>query len=156
MSIYTLPLRERREDIPVLARCFLQECHVELGRTPSIRFSPGALALLSEIEWEGNVRELKACITYALAYAKERSITKKDIQNFFSSHHTKQIPSGSYQLGDLSIESAILKHIANILTRTKGHQSNAAGILGISRQALHKRIKGSPALQNHMKEIPTA
>jgi len=76
--IQTPPLRQRKEDIPVLANHFLKELAVTSGR-PEVGLSRGALEKLSGYHWPGNVRELKNCLTRALAFADGDVLYAEDL-----------------------------------------------------------------------------
>ncbi len=73
------PLRERREDVPLLARRFLQESAREAGRE-GLGLSKEALSLLECQHWRGNIRELQQCVRQAVALAEGKVITKEDLR----------------------------------------------------------------------------
>lgn len=78
ISIQTPPLRQRKDDIPILANHFLKEFVVNSGR-PEVGFSRGALEKIMQHGWPGNVRELKNCITRALAFAEGDVLYAEDL-----------------------------------------------------------------------------
>lgn len=79
ITIKTPPLRERREDIPVLADYFLKQAAESLGR-PQKGLARGALERLIRHDWPGNVREIKNCITGAVAFAETETIFAEDLR----------------------------------------------------------------------------
>ena len=78
ISIQTPPLRQRKDDIPILANHFLKDFVVNSGR-PEVAFSRGALEKIIQHDWPGNVRELKNCITRALAFAEGDVLYAEDL-----------------------------------------------------------------------------
>ncbi len=73
LRLHLVPLRERREDIPLLAQHFLETLHVEEGTLPK-RYAPATLALLARMPWPGNVRELFNVVQSAFVAAEGRQI----------------------------------------------------------------------------------
>jgi len=128
------PLRERKEDIPLLAQHFLKKFAVE-NQKEITGFSPEANDFLLNYEWPGNVRELENAIERAVILAKNPYIEVADL------------PQESLTLARSTAQAKSLaeiekNHILNILSRTHGNNlSEAARILGISRATLYNKIK---------------
>jgi len=76
------PLRERKEDIPLLTHFFLKEISEEMGT--SIGIDPGVFELLISYDWSGNIRELRNCLTNAAVISEKRVITEKEIKKLLS------------------------------------------------------------------------
>ena len=127
------PLRERKEDIPLLAQHFLKKFAVE-NKKEVVAFSPEAVDLLMKYEWPGNVRELENAIERAVILSKDSYIKAVDLPQ------QEGLVARSTQLGK-SITEVEKNHILNILNETNGNYSQAARILGISRVSLYNKIK---------------
>jgi Nif-specific regulatory protein len=77
VAIFLPPLRERREDVPMLADYFLQQANDENGK--QLKFSPEAMQVLCNCQWPGNVRELSNCVERIVATTQGNTIRKKDL-----------------------------------------------------------------------------
>ena len=126
-------LRERKEDIPLLAQHFLKKFAVE-NQKGITGFSPEATDFLLKYEWPGNVRELENAIERAVILTKNSYIEVADLpqENLISAH---SVPPGK-DLGEVE-----KNHILNILSETGGNHSEAARTLGISRATLYNKIR---------------
>ncbi|MEN6532789.1 MAG: sigma-54 dependent transcriptional regulator [Bryobacteraceae bacterium] len=130
-SIDLPPLRERREDIPLLADHFAKKYATAMNR-PVPRLSAEALDLLLQYEWPGNVRELENAIERALVIGREPVIQPSDFP--FQFH--QQPPQDGRTLDD--VERA---HIERVLRETAGNLSRTARILDIDRTTLYNKLK---------------
>jgi DNA-binding NtrC family response regulator len=131
------PLRERREDVPLLALHFLERLAHELGKDVN-DISEGALKLLMEYNWPGNVRELENTIERAVVICKNHVLTE-DSFGFLALNGTAGrvwAPPAGMSLQDM--EKVL---IASTLQRTNGNIKESAGILGIDRSTLYEKIK---------------
>jgi DNA-binding NtrC family response regulator len=130
------PLRDRREDVPLLAAHFLERLSHELGRDVS-EISEGALRILMDHNWPGNVRELENAIERAVVTCRGKILTEEDLaflaQNGGS--RTWKIPAGA------SLQEMEKELILATLQRTKGNIKESASILGIDRSTLYEKIK---------------
>ncbi len=144
------PLRDRTDDLPLLADHFLEEAAKELNKkkpTPPKELVP----LLSTYSFPGNVRELKAMIFDAVSRHKDRILSldtfKTHIEN--ERRNKKESITADSDNNPLvsfpdelpTIKEATLMLVEEAMKRSKGNQTIAAKILGISRQALGKRLK---------------
>jgi Nif-specific regulatory protein len=77
VAIFLPPLRERREDVPMLAEYFLQQANEE--NTKHLKFSPEAMQVLCNCQWPGNVRELANCVERIVATTQGNTIRRKDL-----------------------------------------------------------------------------
>jgi DNA-binding NtrC family response regulator len=138
----TLPsLKERHEDIPMLAHHFLQKCGA--GAPRAVRgFHPDTLVLLTRYRWPGNVRELENAIERAVSLSHGPLITPDDLPAAVS-----QAVAASEQkiemtdAGDnayLTLEEVEKRHLVRVLKETKGNKVKAAKILGIDRRTLYR------------------
>jgi DNA-binding NtrC family response regulator len=126
------PLRERREDIPLLADHFLRKyAHAMNKRFSGI--SRPALDVLMNYEWPGNVRELENAIERAMVIGREPEIQAAD----FPLQAAAPPPLG----GGLTIEEIERAHILHVLETCEWNQTRAAKVLGIDRVTLYNKIK---------------
>ena len=126
-------LRDRKEDIPVLADFFLHKFNEENQRKIA-GFSPDSNDYLLRYEWPGNIRELENAIERAVILAKNDLIDVNDLatQSLYVPHKT---PAGK------TMRDIEKNHILNILIEAGGNCSEAARLLGISRMTLYNKIK---------------
>ena len=127
------PLRERKEDVPLLAQHFLSKFASE-NRKEISGFSPEATQLLLDYDWPGNVRELENAIERAVILARDSLITGYDLSQESGSPAYSTAPSKNLK----EVEE---EHISNVLRRVGGNYSEAARILGISRMTLYNKAK---------------
>jgi DNA-binding NtrC family response regulator len=135
VEIQLPPLRDRREDIPLLAEHFLRQ-HSERYRKPFHRFTPEALKALREHLWPGNVRELDHVVERALLMTSGGVITAFDL-GLRASREAKL----SAQLEEMSLEEVERALIHKALARFGGNANRAAEALGLSRSALYRRLQ---------------
>ncbi|MDD4952188.1 MAG: sigma-54 dependent transcriptional regulator [Desulfovibrionaceae bacterium] len=128
------PLRERREDIPLLVERFLEEFCKEQGRA-RITPSPEAMRLLMAHPWPGNVRELKHALEAGVVFCKGGALRPEDLQI-----ETTGGASGPDE-ASLSLEDNEHQAIIKALERSGWVKKAAADLLGISRRAIHYKIK---------------
>ncbi len=133
VAIELPPLRERKEDIPLLARHFLKRFAVE-NQKEVIDFSPEATRFLVKYNWPGNVRELENVVGRAVILTNNSYIEVEDL------HQENLTRAGSPSQGEM-LKEVERNHILNILTRTRGNYSQAARILGITRATLHNKVR---------------
>jgi DNA-binding NtrC family response regulator len=131
------PLRERREDIPLLAHFFAVQFS-KLSRKPIRGLAPEALPLLLRHAWPGNVRELESVITSAALQTESQWIRLIDLPLLPVPGDSDVRPPDS----EFNLDRVILKHVERVLERTRGNKLRAASMLGISRSTLY-RILGS-------------
>lgn len=126
-------LRERRDDVPVLARTFLRE-QVERYNSPAEDFSPEALNALLEHPWPGNVRELEHAVERAVLMAEADEVSVADLG-------LRQRDTGLPVLETMTLNAAEKVLIQKALRRCDGNVTQAAGVLGVSRSALYRRLQ---------------
>jgi two-component system, NtrC family, response regulator AtoC len=132
------PLREHKEDIPDLARFFLEKFARESGE-PAKQITPAALQLLVDFHWPGNVRELENILQRALALSSGSVIDAADI------HFDHAAPRPSAETAPVLPEGMTIEQweeeiIREALRRANGNKSQAARSLGLSRNALRYRL----------------
>ncbi len=131
------PLRNRKEDIPLLIDHFLKKYSKRVKRdVPEI--SPEAMDILIEHSWPGNVRELEHTIERILILEEGDIIRTHDLPSFIS---RSQVDFQMFTEDILSLEELEKKYIRFILKKTKGRKTEAAKLLGINRKTLGLKIK---------------
>lgn len=139
--IYIPPLRERREDIPLLVKHFLARFAGEIGKQIK-SISPEAMNLLMSQSWQGNVRELQNCLERAVILCKNQMIEAKDLlldqdrPSHASPHMNISIPAEGISLQ--GVERGLIIHA---LSLAGGNQSRAASLLKITRNTLRYRME---------------
>jgi len=127
------PLRERRDDIPLLAAHFLKE-YAARYRKPANRFHADAMRALLGYGWPGNVRELAHAVERAVLLAEGDTVRTVDL-------NLRPPGDGPARLEDLSLEEVERVLIQKALARAGGNVSTAAKALGLSRSALYRRLE---------------
>ena len=127
------PLRERKDDIPLLANHFLDRIVVHYGRDLD-GFSPAALESLMRHPWPGNVRELEHAVERSVLMARGGRIEAADLA-------LRRREDGSVQIDELTLDEAERVLIEKALERCGGNVSRAAEALGLSRSALYRRLQ---------------
>ena len=130
------PLRERKDDIPLLARHFLERLAHELGKDVS-DITEGALKLLMDYNWPGNVRELENAVERAMVTCRGRILEEEDFSFLAQAPAAKSlsIPPG------ISLQEMEKQLIVATLERTNRNIRESAGILGIDRSTLYEKLK---------------
>jgi two-component system, NtrC family, response regulator AtoC len=146
------PLRERREDIPQLARAFVLRFNRELNRqTPVTAFEPEAEELLAAYAWPGNVRELENAIERAVLLADAHQVQAQNLPERVwtarepAPREAERSSTPFQSLEELSLKRAVRaleeRYIRAALRRTKGNRTRAAEVLEISHRALLYKVK---------------
>ena len=131
------PLRDRREDIPLLAGHFLDRISHELGKDIS-DISEGAMRILMDYNWPGNVRELENAVERAIVTCRARVLTEEDF-GFLAQNGS---PAGSWNAPpSMTLQEMERLLIVATLERTSGNIKESASILGIDRSTLYEKIK---------------
>ncbi len=136
INIHIPPLRERIEDVPLLAQEFLDRLAHELGREVS-GISEEALRLLMDHDWPGNVRELENAVERALVTCKSGVLDAAD----FAFVSRKAAPGASTLPPGLTLQEMEKDYIKATLARLSGNVKAAAEALGIDRSTLYEKIK---------------
>jgi two-component system response regulator HydG len=140
VTIAVPPLRERREDIPLLADFFLQR-FAEKNRRVIKGFTPRAMDLLMRYDWSGNVRELENVVERAVIMARGEMITPMEFpENLKELDVELKEPRLDLSPGR-SLKEVEKEMILRTLAETDGNRTHAANILGISRRTLQLKLK---------------
>ncbi|MBI4539805.1 MAG: sigma-54-dependent Fis family transcriptional regulator [Gemmatimonadetes bacterium] len=134
------PLKERRDDVSILARHFLRTL---AGGGEDWTIEEEAVRALKEYAWPGNVREVRNVIERALLLAGDRTIRVRDLPADLRQEKPPALlaTSTSEPANDLSLDEVERHHIARVLEYTNWHQGRASQILGISPKTLYRKIR---------------
>jgi len=144
------PLRERKEDIPDLVNLFISR-FAEDSRKPVEGVSPEAMQILVNYHWPGNVRELQNIIERACALAKTSVLTPADIHLDIRPSKTANGAAGFLPDG-MTLEQWEDEMVQEALRRANGNKSQAARLLGLSRNALRYRLSKIGVADDEEKE----
>lgn len=142
------PLRERKEDIPVLLSHFIKESSRENGVSP-VTIDEGAMRRLLAYRWPGNIRELRNFAENVVIMQRGNRITEYDLDPKFyqeekeSSVGEAATPAASQSLLVEDNEKRLLR---NALLEARGNRTKAAELMGISRRTLHRKLSRWPDL----------
>jgi two-component system response regulator AtoC len=139
IEINVPPLRERREDIPLLTACFLEACRTRGGKEIS-GISPEAMELLTRYAWPGNVRELKNAVERGVAYAAGPVVAAADLPPAVAKGLEPQPPS-SYREWKKTVEQLERQYLESALGEHDGNVTRAAQALGIHRSTLQRLMR---------------
>ena len=132
IEIHLPPLRDRREDIPLLAKHFLRQ-HAQRYRKPLTGFDPAAMQVLTDHRWPGNVREMDHSVERAVLMTQGPTIRAIDLG-------LRTDGGSTARLEDMSLEEVEAFLIKKAMARF-GNVSHAARALGLSRSALYRRLE---------------
>ena len=142
MELVVEPLRERRTDIAILAKHFMQRFSKKCGRSV-VSIQPSAMSTLVNYGWPGNVRELQNTIERAVILCAGDTLTPTDIQlsALGRSENIASVATTDSGYRAISIDLIEQEHILATLEWTKWNKSQAAHILGIERSTLDRKLK---------------
>jgi len=144
VSFYLPPLRQRKEDIPLLIKHFLTKKAEESGLPPK-ECSKDALALLMRYDWPGNVRELENIIEQVITLSNHRVISPHDLPPQIRNQALRETLRGQAVVGKLSFKQALIEFekdlILSALEKSDHVQTRAAQLLGISRRILRYKMQ---------------
>lgn len=146
------PLRERGEDIVLLAGSFLQEFARE-NKRPVKSLSAEALRLMRSYSWLGNVRELRTAIEHGVVMCNADTIGVEHLPDFLKGRSptettdrhsvTKEMQNGLATVTELNLNALEKRVIGEALAKAGGNRTVASGLLGISRRTLQRKLKES-------------
>ncbi len=138
VSITLPPLRERKDDIPLLASYFLNKYSEENGKKIS-HISPEALEILTQYSWPGNVRELENTIERAVILTRNPIILPEDLPRKILEEVKEMTKEGPEEL--LTLKEMEKRYVLKVLQETKGNKKKASEILGIDRTTLYRILE---------------
>lgn len=133
------PLRERREDIPLLVEAFLRKC-AEVSHKEIRGMTESALALLMDYSWPGNVRELENVIERATTLARGEKIVPDDLPPAIQGARGERRVLDEAAERVLPLADVEKEYILRILEKTGGNKYQAAQVLGIDRKTLYRKL----------------
>lgn len=134
------PLRERPEDIPLLAEHFLHKFASQAKREIN-SIDQDALAALMNHRWPGNVRELEHTIERAVLLGKETSVSLKDLPMQSQVSNGNPVPLGSAVANGYTLKDLEREYILRVIESTYGNKAEAARILGVDRTTLYRKLE---------------
>lgn len=133
------PLRERREDIPLLVDAFLKKCAASRGKEVK-GVSESALAMLMDYAWPGNVRELENIIERAVTLSRSEKIVPEDLPPSIQGSRGDRRVLDDAAERTLPLEAVEKEYILKILDKMGGNKYQAAHALGIDRKTLYRKL----------------
>jgi two-component system nitrogen regulation response regulator NtrX len=140
IPFYVPPLRDRREDIPLLADYFLREFTTAYGRKPK-ELTPEAYRVLTDYFWPGNVRELRNLMERIVIMNPQVRVDARHIPLNLNRRGTAERPADSFASLQEVRESAEREYILKKLEETGGNVSRTAEVLGLERSNLYRKMK---------------
>jgi transcriptional regulator with GAF, ATPase, and Fis domain len=154
LQITMPPLRERREDIPMLVRHFVQK-HAKRCKVKPRPISPQALACLVQYDWPGNVRELENAIEHALVLGSAEMILPEDLPESLLERDTPpEVSEAKYHSALKELKKQLIR---DAVEQTQGSYADAARILGVHPNYLHRLIRNlelKESLRDALRDIP--
>ena len=152
------PLRDRKEDIPLLVRGFLRH-FCKINDKPLLELTADAMDALLSYDWPGNVRELRTAIEHGVVMSSGAKITVRDLPMPVRQAASVMLPGGASTAraftgkgSPLDLHETERKLILQALAASKGNVTAAAKKLGISRRTLHRKINEMNAEKSELKE----
>jgi len=140
ISVPIPPLRDRKEDIPLLASHFLKKFNRELDRNVANSLDKDVIDLFMQHSWPGNIRELENVIQRAIVLCEDK-ITPNDLPGYLGYAEPKASVNESISLKSLKIVER--EYILKVLNAVNNNKTEAAKILGINRKTLREKLKSS-------------
>ncbi|MGZ5003407.1 MAG: sigma-54-dependent transcriptional regulator [Chthoniobacterales bacterium] len=155
------PLRDRKEDIPLLVRSFLRH-FCKANEKPLLELTSDATNLLLNYDWPGNVRELRTAIEHGVVMANGPKITVRELPMNVRQNAPRNLPGGvtpskawGEKASPLDLHETERRLIMQALASTNGNVTAAAKKLGISRRTLHRKINEMNAEKAKELDSPT-
>ena len=140
INLHIPPLRERKDDIRLLASSFVQEFCQKYGKT-ELKISPGVMSLLLNYDWKGNIRELRNALEHAVILAENKVIQPEDLPEIIGGGISATEPlSDTDSISWAQARDAFGRHyIHNLLSKTGGNIQKASALADITRENLYKK-----------------
>ena len=146
VTIILPPLRERPEDLPVLLNHYINYFAVE-NELPPIQLSEGAVKVLCDYRWPGNIRELRNFCENTVVLKRGNEVTEYDLDPKYQNvQETAADPQPLFSSPTLSREENEKRLLRNALIKANGNRTHAAELMGISRRTLHRKLIQWPEL----------
>ena len=148
ITIYLPPLRERREDLPVLINHYI-DSFAEENELPPIDLTEGAINVLRDYRWPGNIRELRNFCENTVVLKRGNELTEYDLDPKYQNQTETSLDDKSQPLSSsptLCKEENEKRLLRNALIKANGNRTHAAELMGISRRTLHRKLIQWPEL----------
>lgn len=139
INIHLPALRERREDIPLLARHFATQLSTQ-NKFESVEFSADAMEFLTRLPYPGNIRELKNLVERTMLITGSNRLTASHLEAQYNGS-LSPMPERGADIGGMTLDEMELHTIKQAMEKYDGNISQVAATLGISRQALYRRLE---------------
>jgi transcriptional regulator with GAF, ATPase, and Fis domain len=140
VPIHIPPLRERRDDIPLLVDYFLQKLR-KLDPKHVVRFSPEEMELFMEHNWPGNVRELENMVERAVVMGTQSGLFLQELTKLRRTHSPRHTPAPGDDVPEITLDALEHEHIQRVMRKVGGNQKRAADILGINQSTLWRKLR---------------
>ncbi len=143
INIHLPPLRERKEDIRLLAEHFLQKASQRLNKNV-YRFTDDVIDIFENCKWQGNIRELENVIERAVTITKSESITPYDLPQYMTQQSSGSLSFDNLKLADAkqkTIESVEKKYLLHLLKKYNGQVTKMSEEAGMTRRNIHRLLK---------------
>ena len=140
ITVHLPALRERREDIPLLARHFADR-QAAVNGLPRTEFSADALNFLSRLPYSGNIRELKNLVERTILVSGKQTLDASDFESQYQRHDEPAKAADGTSFAGMTLDEIERQTILQALEQHKGNLSQVALALGISRAALYRRLE---------------
>jgi DNA-binding NtrC family response regulator len=134
------PLRQRRDDIPLLVNHFIQKFSESTTRKVE-GMDPDAMTVLKTYEWPGNIRELEHAVQHAVLLGKNAVISAADLPGHLVARGDGRVTVGQALARQLTLHELEREYIDQILEATRGNKTEAARILGVDRTTLYRKLE---------------
>ena len=148
ITIYLPPLRERREDLPVLINHYI-DSFAEENELPPIDLTEGAINVLRDYRWPGNIRELRNFCENTVVLKRGNELTEYDLDPKYQNQTETSLDDKPQPLSSsptLRKEENEKRLLRNALIKANGNRTHAAELMGISRRTLHRKLIQWPEL----------
>ena len=148
ITIYLPPLRERREDLPVLINHYI-DSFAEENELPPIDLTEGAINVLRDYRWPGNIRELRNFCENTVVLKRGNELTEYDLDPKYQNQTQASLDDKPQSLSSsptLCKEENEKRLLRNALIKANGNRTRAAELMGISRRTLHRKLIQWPEL----------
>jgi DNA-binding NtrC family response regulator len=140
ISIHLPPLRERKDDIPLLVERLIANYRITLNKTVQ-RCDDEALRILLDYDWPGNIRELRNIIERTVLLSDDDIITQSDLPLEIVDQHVRSEAAKIQHLDPMSLDTLIKLYAESMLARSGDNKSKTASALGITRQRLRRILR---------------
>ena len=157
LNVFTIelpPLRQRKDDLPLLIQSFLAEFNARNGKTVTA-VEPAAMRVLEQYHWPGNVRELRNVVERAVILSSGEFIESKHLPPLIAGVPEVAAAAASLRPG-MTVDEAERQLILLTLEHTRDNKTRAAEILGISLKTLHNKLNRLRGRASGKQEVPSA